>query len=244
MEMHTSTSLYITHGISTAAPPNRGSIVARLVGVPGRLLATWHAEWRLRRVVDELEMRDDRLLADIGIERAQIADFVRLGRTRSGALLATAVLAGILAMAGWQPAMAEEAPSVNRGARLAITSGCHDCHTAGYNESGGKIDPSKALTGSSVGFRGPWGTTYPTNLRVTAASLTEAGFVEYARSFNALPPMPWYNVHAMTEGELRSLHRYIRSLGESGEAAPAPLPPGEEPATAYVNLLPVAPTQP
>lgn len=30
------------------------------------------------------------------------------------------------------------------------------------------------LTGDVVGFRGPWGTSYPTNLRLSLGAMTEA----------------------------------------------------------------------
>lgn len=38
----------------------------------------------------------------------------------------------------------------------------------------------------------------------------------------ALPPMPWYNVRAMDETDLRSLYRYLLSLGEPGKPVPLP----------------------
>ena len=49
--------------------------------------------------------------------------------------------------------------SVERGLQVSIVGGCHDCHTEGYSESEGNIDPEKALRGSPVGWQGPWGTT-------------------------------------------------------------------------------------
>jgi len=47
---------------------------------------------------------------------------------------------------------ADATVSVERGLQVSIT---HDCHTADYAESGGKIDPSAALRGSPIGWRGP-----------------------------------------------------------------------------------------
>ena len=133
--------------------------------------------------------------------------------------------------------------STERGAQIAITHGCHDCHTGGYAESDGKIDPNKALKGTSIGWRGPWGTTYALNLRLTVAekAKTEEEFVTFAKTFRTRPPMPWFNVHAMEESELRSLYRYIRSLGEAGEQVPDAVGPGEEPKTPYFLLQPTPP---
>lgn len=153
---------------------------------------------------------------------------------------ATAFL-GIALGLGIAPAAAASGDvSVERGAHVAITGGCHDCHTVGYNESNGQIDPAAALKGSAVGYQGPWGTTYPKNLRLTAIQRAsdEDTFVDYLKSFQTLPPMPWYNVHALDESDMRSLYRYIISLGEPGDPAPDALPPGETPKTPYIVFAP------
>ena len=49
---------------------------------------------------------------------------------------------------------AAEDISVERGLKVSIVGACHDCHTEGYRESDGKIDPEKALRGDRVGWRG------------------------------------------------------------------------------------------
>jgi mono/diheme cytochrome c family protein len=140
-------------------------------------------------------------------------------------------------------AMGADAVSVERGAHVAVIGGCHDCHTAGYNESGGKIDPAAALKGIPIGWQGPWGTTYAKNLRITVADKTEDQFVQYASTFETRPPMPWYNVHALEESDVRSLYQYIKSLGDPGEQVPEALPPGEEPTTPYtIAAPPIMPT--
>ena len=150
----------------------------------------------------------------------------------------------ILATTGIAPAgaLAQNDISVERGLYVSIIGGCHDCHTEGYSESGGKIDPAKAMKGnSSIGWRGPWGVAYATNLRLKAYLRDEDGFVEDLREMdNSLPPMPWYNVRAMQESDLRSLYRYLMSLGEPGK--PVPLPSAGEPKTPYITIAP--PTTP
>jgi cytochrome c553 len=132
--------------------------------------------------------------------------------------------------------------SVERGRHVSIIGGCNDCHTANYTETGGQIDPALALKGTAIGWRGPWGTSYPANLRITAASRTEEEFVKYLKEFKTRPPMPYYNVNAMDENDLRSLYRYIKSLGEPGDPAPEAVPPDQEPKTPYYPLIP--PTMP
>jgi mono/diheme cytochrome c family protein len=132
--------------------------------------------------------------------------------------------------------------SVAVGERISIIGGCHDCHSVGYNESGGKIDPAVALKGSPVGFQGPWGTNYPANLRITAAKMNEDDWVKYLKTLEVGPPMPWFNVRHFTEAEMRSLHQYILSLGEPGDPAPKDVPPGGTPKTPYMVFAP--PTMP
>ena len=150
-------------------------------------------------------------------------------------------LAAILSV-GLVPAAlaADGVVSVERGAQVAVIGGCNDCHTVGYNESGGKVDPAAALKGSPVGFMGPWGTTYPLNLRLTAIqkATNEDEFVAFLQTLQTRPPMPWYNVHALDESDMRSLYRYIRSLGPAGDQAPDALPPGEIPKTPYIVFAP------
>ena len=127
------------------------------------------------------------------------------------------------------------------GRYLAIVGGCNDCHTPGYLETEGDVPEEQWLTGSLVGWRGPWGTTYPPNLRLTVSELTEDEWVGVLRERKALPPMPWMNVNQMSEGDARALYQYIKSLGLSGERMPAALPPDQEPTTPYLSLVPIEP---
>lgn len=145
----------------------------------------------------------------------------------------------VLMALGATGAVAQEAEvSVERGAHVAIIGGCHDCHTAGYTMNNGQLDPSVALKGDTVGFQGPWGTTYPANLRLDAAEMTEDEWVDYLKTLETRPPMPWFNVRQFAEADMRSLYQYIKSLGEPGEPAPEFVPPGEAPTTPYIVFAP------
>lgn len=128
--------------------------------------------------------------------------------------------------------------SIERGKQVSIIGGCHDCHTGNYLESNGKIDPALALKGTGLGWQGPWGTTYPLNLRITAASMDENAFVKFAKEFKTRPPMPWFNVHALDESDIRSLYRYIKSLGAPGKQAPMAAAPGVPVKTPYIVIAP------
>jgi len=129
--------------------------------------------------------------------------------------------------------------SVAAGRYLVVIAGCNDCHTAGWMDSGGKVVDSDWLLGTPVGFRGPWGTTYPSNLRLTAASIDEDAWVTMLKHRNARPPMPWFNTAQMTDADARNIYRFLRSLGPAGERAPLPVDPGVEPATPYILFEPL-----
>lgn len=128
------------------------------------------------------------------------------------------------------------------GRYLVVIGGCNDCHTPGYIESNGSQPPERDwLMGSPVGFRGPWGVTYASNLRVSARDVDEAGWVAAMQHRTGRPPMPWPSLNHMAEDDLRAIYRYIRSLGEAGAPAPTGLPPGEEPTTPVFDFVPVMP---
>ena len=125
---------------------------------------------------------------------------------------------------------------VKRGRYVAQIAGCNDCHTPGYGPSGGKVPEAQWLTGDRLGWRGPWGTTYPTNLRLYFQQLSEGEWLEKAKTLSARPPMPWFNVRAMSSADLKALYHYIRHLGPAGEPAPPYLPPGKTPPQPYVQF--------
>jgi hypothetical protein len=125
------------------------------------------------------------------------------------------------------------------GRYLAIVGGCHDCHTPGYMEAvDGNVPQELWLTGLPVGFQGPWGTTYPKNLRLTVAERSEDEFVQLLHTRKTLPPMPWANVNRLHEQDARALYRFIKSLGPGGTAAPENAPPGQTPKTPYIVFAP------
>jgi len=125
---------------------------------------------------------------------------------------------------------------VQRGRYLVKIGGCNDCHTAGYAPSGGKVPEKNWLTGDLLGWRGPWGTTYPPNLRLFMRGMSEDQWVKLAKTFRTRPPMPWFALHDMTKKDLRAIYRFVRYLGPAGVPAPAALPPGETPKTPYVQF--------
>jgi mono/diheme cytochrome c family protein len=135
--------------------------------------------------------------------------------------------------AGDRPISREE---LARGRYMLIVANCNDCHTAGFAPSDGNIPEKDWLLGSGpLGFRGPWGTTYAPNLRPTAASMTEAGWVKYVKALKTRPPMPWFNFNQWKDADLKALYQYIKHMGPVGEPAKAFLPPDQAPQMPYVQ---------
>lgn len=131
---------------------------------------------------------------------------------------------------------------VARGEYLVRVGGCNDCHTAGYAERQGEVPTTQWLTGSPLGYHGPWGTTYASNLRLRMQEMTEAQWLAYSGSLRTRPIMPDFTLRAMNEADRLAIYRFVRSLGPAGEAAPAYLPPGQTPPAPYFSLvLPEAP---
>lgn len=138
---------------------------------------------------------------------------------------------------------------VTRGDYLVRTTGCNDCHTPGYADQQGNVDRALWLTGSPLGYKGPWGTTYASNLRLRAAGMDERQWLDYTGTLKTRPIMPDFAVRAMTAEDRRAIYHFIRSLGSGGGPAPAFLPPDQSPSPPYFELvlpaaaLPPAPSQ-
>lgn len=150
-------------------------------------------------------------------------------------------------LAACQPTPAAKAISppapdlVAQGEYVVKLGGCNDCHTPGYAVAAGRIPKEQWLTGSSQGFMGPWGTTYPSNLRLSVSRLSESEWMAYSSSFHTRPPMPDFTVRDLAEEDRRALYRFISSLGPAGTEAPVYLPPGQTPPAPYVQLVLPAP---
>jgi mono/diheme cytochrome c family protein len=151
-----------------------------------------------------------------------------------------AMLALIIHPASAATPVATDMKSVERGRYLVKITGCNDCHTSGYAQSGGKVPEKQWLMGDRLGWRGPWGTTYASNLRLYIHKITEDQWVKVAHGVEFRPPMPWFSLRDMRSQDLRDIYRFIRHLGPAGEPAPAFVPPGQEPKGPFV-LFPQPP---
>ena len=169
---------------------------------------------------------------------------MRLGFGKIGVgstLLVAGILAGCSSNNRAESKTAATAqPSAERGKYLVQIGGCNDCHTPGFMQND-QIPEAQWLTGVPMGWKGPWGTTYSTNLRLFVKDFDEQTFIDVLRKRDTRPPMPWSALHAMTDSDLRSLYRYLVALGPAGEKTPEALAPGVEPKTPYLVMEPVMP---
>jgi mono/diheme cytochrome c family protein len=160
------------------------------------------------------------------------------GRRRTRGLVRLAALMAMLTtgIAFAQPSRPSERNAVALGRYLVQTAGCNDCHTPGYAAAAGRVAEKDWLTGDGLGWRGPWGTTYSTNLRLFFANMSEAQWLTHARRMEPRPPMPWFNLRAMSDADLRAIYRYAKAAGPAGQPAPAYVPPGQEPKPPFVRF--------
>jgi mono/diheme cytochrome c family protein len=166
----------------------------------------------------------------------------------TGALGAAAVITPFVHAWGQSPVVhaakpvpgAQASDALARGRYLIATSGCNDCHTAGYMATEGKVPEKDWLTGDALGWQGPWGTTYAPNVRLHFASVDEDAWLVEARTRAFRPPMPSPSLRAMTDDDLRAIYRYVRALGPAGKPAPVSLPPGQH-AAGPVVVFPAPP---
>jgi mono/diheme cytochrome c family protein len=88
---------------------------------------------------------------------------------------------------------------------------------------------------SGTAFSGPWGVSFAANLtpdQNTGLGIwTEEMFIKAVRtgrhmgvSREILPPMPWFNVGAMTDEDLKAVYAFLRSIRPIHNRVPDPLP--------------------
>ena len=144
--------------------------------------------------------------------------------TRIVCMLVVGSTAATVMAEGSVPATVQANSSVTepheRGRYLVKIAGCNDCHTPGYAETGGTIPEKDWLTGGGMGWRGPWGTTYASNLRLYMPLFSEDQWVRIAHTAQFRPPMPWFALHDMSEQDLRAIHRFIKSFGPPANRHP------------------------
>uniref|UniRef100_A0A832IB82 C-type cytochrome n=1 Tax=Eiseniibacteriota bacterium TaxID=2212470 RepID=A0A832IB82_UNCEI len=124
---------------------------------------------------------------------------------------------------------------VARGEYLVTLGGCNDCHTPGAMY--GAPDMERMLSGSEVGWRGPFGVTYASNLtpdpETGIGGWSEADIVKALKTgmrpdgSAIMPPMPWQNLARATDEDLRAIAAYLKSIPPVKHRNPHRVPPDQ-----------------
>lgn len=143
--------------------------------------------------------------------------------------------AGTLALTPSTPAAKADRKLIERGAYLVSFGGCGDCHTPGGLY--GAPDNDRRLSGSDLGWRGPWGVSYASNLtpdpETGLGSWTETQIVTALKTgmrpdgSALLPPMPWPNFGHLTDDDFRAIAAYLKSIPPVKHRKPATVPPDQ-----------------
>lgn len=159
------------------------------------------------------------------------------------AVMMTAALSCTSAPPAEEPEMTQ-AEKIERGRYLSMIGGCNDCHTPGTLF--GAPDFERTLSGSELGWVGPWGVTYPRNLtpdeETGIGTWSEADIVVAVRTgarpdgSELLPPMPWPMYSTLTDEDAFALAAYLKSIPAIRHQVPDKLPPGTRPAGSFVTL--------
>ena len=171
----------------------------------------------------------------------RVTPFLVLGAFAWGVALAAAQTAA-------QKPAADPAAKLAHGRYLVQIMGCGDCHTPGSFY--GAHDAGRALSGSEMGWRGPWGVRYAANL--TPDLDTGLGYWSASELAKTLrtgvrpdgtkigAPMPIENIMQMTQADAEAVAAYLQSLKPVKHAVPAALLPGVEPKGPVLEFPPPA----
>jgi mono/diheme cytochrome c family protein len=152
--------------------------------------------------------------------------------------VASSVLLAIFAISCARQQQSAEPPKaamdpLARGRYLVSVVGCGDCHTPGTLY--GLPDTTRLLSGSELGWEGPWGLSYPRNLtpdeETGIGTWSEEDIVQTLRTGKRkdgsplLPPMPWPDIAMMSDEDLHAVAVYLKSIPAVKHKMPPALPP-------------------
>ena len=136
---------------------------------------------------------------------------------------------------------------VVRGRYLVTIMSCNDCHTPGTFY--GAPDTTRRLSGSDLGWAGPWGVVHPRNLTPDSATgigtWTKEQIVTALRTGNTpsgvqlAPIMPWMNYASiLDEDDAMAIASYLKSLPSVTHKNLDRIPPGGKPTGANMIFPP------
>ena len=157
-----------------------------------------------------------------------------------------ALLSLVVALGALSPAWAADSPE-KRGEYLVKFGGCSDCHTPGYFL--GKLDASRVLAGSDVGFEVPGlGTFLGPNLTPDDETGLGKWTLEEIRTAiqegktpegrMLAPVMPWHDFANLTKSDGLAIAAYLKSLKPIRNEVPGPFGPNEKATTFVMRVVP------
>ncbi|HTO91464.1 MAG TPA: cytochrome c [Candidatus Sulfotelmatobacter sp.] len=134
---------------------------------------------------------------------------------------------------GKSAAMTQE-QKVARGKYLVMTNACSDCHTPGTLY--GSADTTRWLSGTDLGWVGPWGVVHAANLtpdpETGLGTWTEDQIVAALRTGSRpdgrplAPIMPWQSFANFTDEDAHAIAVYLMSIPAVKHQVPPVIPPG------------------
>lgn len=177
---------------------------------------------------------------------------MRWTRLIAALLTVTSVGLGLLALscAPNQQASTNSPPQpdpIVRGRYLTTIMGCNDCHTPGTFY--GAPDTTRALSGSDLGWVGPWGVVHARNLTPDSTTgigtWTKEQIVTALRTGNTpsgvqlAPIMPWMNyADILDQDDAMAIAAYLKSLPPVTHQNLDRIPPGAKPTGALMVFPP------
>ncbi|HEY6572924.1 MAG TPA: cytochrome c [Candidatus Eisenbacteria bacterium] len=167
------------------------------------------------------------------------------------AAAAAAIVAAMAAIGCAKPpatTKAEMTPEekIARGRQISYTSACHDCHTPGGLY--GAPDTTRMLSGSELGWEGPWGVSFPRNLtpdmETGIGSWSEQDIVTAIRTgirpdkSPLMPPMPWPMYSHLSDEDAFALAAFLKSIPAVSHKAPDHIMPGAAVTASRVTFPP------
>jgi len=164
-------------------------------------------------------------------------------RSQHAALLAAVSTVSLIAVVSCSQRQPETQPTtaapamtpVQRGEYLVAITGCNDCHTPGALF--GAPDLKRALSGSELGWRGPWGVSYASNItpdpETGIGTWTDAEIERALRSgmkkdgSPMAPPMPWPDFARLSPEDMAAMIAYLKTVPAVKHKNLVPVPPGQ-----------------
>jgi mono/diheme cytochrome c family protein len=124
---------------------------------------------------------------------------------------------------------------VARGRYLVTIMSCNDCHTPGSFY--GAPDTMRRLSGSDLGWVGPWGVVHARNLTPDSTGIGSWSKEQIAHALRTgntpdgtqlAPIMPWINFASLDDNDAMAIASYLKTLPPVVHKNLPRIPPGQK----------------